>query len=96
MTIMQRINRLSAERSRLYRLADERRGDAAVRDRAQEISREIEALWGVRRQERAGQHEGIDGVVDRAYRRVYGPDYDDATTLSSVDRVEDEKAGVAA
>lgn len=97
MTTMERINELSAERSRLYRLVDgDRRGDSAVRNRTQEIGREIDALWAERRQERAGQPEGIDLIIDRAYQRIYGPDYDNVVAPQGVDAIQDLKTGVAA
>ena len=97
MTTMERIHELSAERSRLYRLVDgDRRRDATVRSRTQDLDREIDALWVERRRERAGQHEGIDLFVDRAYQRIYGPDYDDVVAPHRVDAIEEEKAGVAA
>ena len=96
-TIMERLNQLAAERSMLYRLASNgRRGDPAVRRRLAEISLESEALWEQRRRERAGHREGIDLLVDRAYERVYGSNFDEAFAPLHVETAEDAAAALAA
>ncbi len=96
-TTMNRINQLSAERSKLYSLAlNGRRGDPNVRQRIAETSRELEALWEQRRQERAGRREGIDLIVDRAYERLYGRGYDEAVAPLRPGSPEDEAATLAA
>ena len=72
------INELAAERSRLYRQAALGKTEVAVRERIAEISRQLEALWDVRRHERAGRREGIDSLIDRSYAELYGESYEDA------------------
>ncbi len=92
-----RINELSEERSRLFRLAGNgRRGDAEVLRRIQQISQELEHLWELRRQERAGRRDGIDLLVDRAYEAAYGSAYEDAVSPARVAEPEGEKLAVAA
>lgn len=96
-TIMDRINQLSAERSTLYRLAaNGHRADPNVRLRVAQVSRELDALWERRRQERAGRREGIDLLVDRAYERLYGPGFADAVAPPHVSEGEDEALTLAA
>lgn len=76
MDTLQRIDQLSEERSRLYRLGlGERRNDPEVRERISEITLELDKLWELRRRERVGRPEGIDRVVEEAYARIYGDDY---------------------
>jgi hypothetical protein len=78
-TTMDHINKLSAERSELYRLASNgHSGDTDIRQRIQDISSELDKLWQERRRELVGRREGIDGFVDRVYERLYGRDYDNA------------------
>lgn len=96
-TTIDRINQLSAERTRLYRLASsDHLGDQDIRRRIAEVTGELERLWNRRRQERAGRLEGIDLVVERAYQRVYGDDFDNAVAPPRVGRAEDEALTVAA
>lgn len=96
-TTMERINQLSQERSLLIRqLSNGRRGDPALTERLHEVERELARLWEVRRRERAGRREGIDLVVEQAYRRIYGEDYEEAFGPVPVSTPEDEKALAAA
>lgn len=91
-TTIQRINELSAERGRLYRLAgDGRRGDVAVLRRIKELSQEIGRLWEQRRVERAGRIEGIDLLVDRSYQEAYGRGYEEAVFPTPVAEPEDAR-----
>ena len=74
-----RINAFSAERLALYRQASNgHRGDPEVIRRIQEITIELERLWDQRRRERAGRKDGIDLLVDQAYRAAYGRGYEEA------------------
>ena len=92
-----RINQLSAERSELYRQrGNGRRRDANVLRRMQEVGRELDGLWGERRRERIGRLDGIDLLVDRAYTRAYGEDYDDAVAPPRVAASEDKAVTLAA
>lgn len=76
-TTMDLINKLSAERAELYRLAGNgRRSDTDIRQRIQDISTELDKLWEKRRRELVGHREGIDGFIDRIYERLYGRDFD--------------------
>ena len=94
---MERINELSTERAKLYRLAlNGQSGNASVRQRILEMSRELDGLWGERRQERAGRREGIDLLVDRAYERAYGKRYDEAVAPILVGEAEDAAVTIAA
>ena len=94
---LNRINRLSAERSMLYRLASNgHRGDMKVRQRIAELSRELDSLWERRRQERAGLREGVDLLVDRSYERVYGSDFDEAVAPLRSASSQDEEVTLAA
>lgn len=95
--IATRINQLSAERSELYRQrGNGRRRDANVLRRIQEVGHELDGLWGERRRERIGRLEGIDLLVDRAYTRAYGEDYDDAVAPPRDAASEREAATLAA
>lgn len=77
--VAERMNQLSEERSELYRQrANGSRGDANVLRRIREVGSELDGLWDERRRERIGRLEGIDLLVDRAYTRAYGENYDDA------------------
>lgn len=88
--IAQRINQLSEERARLYRLAaNGRRADPEVMQRIAQTSLELEGLWELRRKERAGRLDGIDLVIDHVYRRTYGPGYEESVRPTPV--VEDDK-----
>jgi hypothetical protein len=96
-TTIDQINRLSAERSQLYRQAGNgHRGDPDVRRRIESLTQDLGILWEQRRQERAGRREGIDLLVDRAYERLYGSDFDDAVAPPRVNATEDEALTVAA
>ncbi len=96
-TTMERINEFSAQRSKLYRLAlNGHLGDPNVRQRIDKLTRELEALWERRRQERAGRREGIDLLVDRVYEGLYGSDSDDAVAPPLVSATEDDAFTVAA
>ncbi len=95
--IATRINQLSAERSELYRQrGNGRRRDANTLQRIQEVGRELDGLWDERRRERIGRLEGIDLLVDRAYTRAYGEDYDDAVAPPRVAASEREAVTLAA
>jgi hypothetical protein len=97
MTTMERINRLTEERARLYRLATNgRRGDPAARERIDEITRTLDELWAQRRQERIGRREGIDRLVDRVYEEIYGERYEDTIKPPAVGEPEDLPVPVAA
>ncbi len=94
---LNRINRLSAERSMLYRLASNgHRGDVKVRQHIAELNRELDSLWETRRQERAGILEGVDLLVHRSYERVYGSDFDEAVAPLRSAPSQDEAATIAA
>ena len=96
-TTIDRINQLSAERATLFSLASNgHRGDPRVRQQIVQIGGELESLWNVRRQERAGHLEGIDLLVDRSYRQLYGRDYDDAVAPPLVGPEEEHAAAIAA
>jgi hypothetical protein len=90
---MERINELSAERGRLYGQAGNgRRGDVAVLQRIRELSEEIDRLWAQRRTERAGQREGIDLLVERAYQDAYGRTYEETVFPTPVAEPDDARA----
>ena len=96
-TTMERIDRLSTERSKLYREAlNGAAGDAEIRRRIAQVSSELDTLWDLRRQERAGQREGIDLLVDRSYEQVYGRDFDDAVAPPRIAEAEEEALTAAA
>ena len=98
MTTEERINELSTERAKLYRLASNgRRGDEEIHLRIRELSSQIESLWEQRRQERAGTKEGIDLIIQRAYERTYGRGFEDAVAPRRVTvEEEEEEAAVQA
>ncbi len=87
--VMGRINRLTAERARLYFHAGRDRADFYGRRRLLELDRELELLWDARRQERAGRREGIDLIIDRIYAGVYGPAFDDTPARNLVEESGD-------
>jgi hypothetical protein len=94
MNTLQQIDRLSEERSRLYRQAlGERRKDPEVKQRIADITAELDLLWDVRRQERVGKLEGIDLLVEQSYSRIYGDKYRDVVAPVAV---EAEQEAVAA
>ena len=75
METLTRINELAAERARLFRSASNgSRGDAGVLTKIAVIDGELERLWELRRQERAGRAEGIDRLVEHGYEQIYGPE----------------------
>lgn len=97
MTTLERINQLSAERTRLYRHAAAEEPACPRRvQRLHEVVRELEELWERRRRERAGRREGVDLLVDRAYARAYGEGYDDPISPSSEGQGSREGAMLAA
>src|SRR3989304_4454231 len=76
---IERINQLTAERLALYGQASNgHRGDPEVRARIAGISAEPGHLRGQRPQGRAGRRDGIDLLVDHAYRAAYGARYEEA------------------
>ncbi len=96
MTTIERIDQLSNERSRLYRIAiASRRGDAELKQRVAEITGELDQLWDLRRRERVGQLDGIDLLVERSYARIYGDDYRDAVAPLAVEEEGQQIALVA-
>lgn len=96
-TTVDRINQLSTERATLFSLASNgHRGDPRVRQQIVQIGSDLESLWNVRRQERAGHREGIDLLVDRSYERLYGRDYDDVVAPPRVGPEEERAAAIAA
>jgi hypothetical protein len=87
-SVLERISRLSEERSELYRSAGNGGlGGSALRQRVHEIADELDRLWEQRRRQRAGRLEGIDLLVQRAYERLYGRGFD---TVPMPVRSEDE------
>lgn len=96
-TTLDRINQLSAERSKLFSFASNGHlGDPRVRQQIAQIGSELESLWSARRQERAGQREGIDLLVDRSYEQLYGRDYEDAVAPLRVGSEEENAVAIAA
>ena len=88
-----RIDQLSDQRSRLYRLAlDSRRGDDQLKQHIRDITAELDKLWDLRRRERVGKLDGIDLLVERSYVNAYGQDYRDAVAPAAV---EEEGQAVA-
>lgn len=92
MNTIDRINQLTRERLELYRKASNGlQGDPEVLRRIAEINGELERLWAQRRREQAGAPpQGIDRIIDAAYRRAYGPTYEDAFGPQPVASAEDE------
>jgi hypothetical protein len=94
---IERINQLTAERLALYGQASNgRRGDPEVIRRIQEITVELQRLWDQRRQERAGRRDGIDALVDHAYRVAYGERYEEAISPLPVAEPKKTSAALAA
>ncbi len=92
-TTIDRIDQLSDQRSRLYRLAlDSRRGDDELKQNIRDITAELDQLWDLRRRERVGKLDGIDLLVERSYVKAYGEDYRDAVAPAAV---EEEGQAVA-
>lgn len=94
MTSLEHINKLTEERARLYRAQDGQRRDPAFKSLIAKINGELDRLWNQRRQERAGQREGIDLLVERSYERVYGPGFEAAVAPVAVE--SDEEAATMA
>jgi hypothetical protein len=89
MNTIQRINQLSAERSRLFARAGDGSGSRLESlARVHAIDAELERLWEQRRHERAGRLEGIDALIEASYIERYGPE----KTLV----IEDDRTPVAA
>ena len=94
---IERINQLTAERLALYGQASSgQRGDPEGRARIAGISAELERLWDLRRQERAGRRDGIDALVDQVYRSTYGGDYEEAISPLPVSEPKKTSAPLAA
>ncbi len=92
-TTIQRIDRLSNERARLYGIAlNARRGDQELSHRIKKITGDLDQLWDLRRRERVGKLDGIDLLVDRSYAQIYGKDYRDVVAPAAV---EEEGKAVA-
>ncbi len=85
---LEQINQLTAERFQMYRLAGRGAAGARIRLRIAEISLELGGLWDERRRERAGRLDGIDQLVDREYRRIYGPGYEEVVRPPAVAEAE--------
>ena len=97
MTTIDRINQLSSERTTLYaRASNGRRGDRTILGRIHEIDAELQSLWEQRRQEKAHRRDGIDLLVDRAYAKVYGRDFENAVSPLPVAEPSDERVAAAA
>lgn len=85
-TTIDRIDQLSDQRSRLYRIAlNSHRGDDELKQHIREITAELDQLWDLRRRERVGKLEGIDLLVERSYVQAYGQDYRDAVAPAAVE-----------
>ena len=85
-TTIDRIDQLSSESSRLYRIAlNARRGEEEMKQHIKEITAELDQLWDLRRRERVGQLDGIDLLVDKSYAAIYGEDYRDAVAPPAVE-----------
>ena len=96
MTTIERIDQLSNERSRLYRIAlDSRRGDRELKQRVAKITDELDQLWDLRRRERVGKLDSIDLLVERSYAQTYGTVYRDAVAPVAVEAEGQQIALVA-
>ena len=96
MTTIERIDKLSNERSRLYRIAlASRRGDMELKQRVAKITGELDQLWDLRRRERVGRLDGIDLLVERSYAQIYGDDYRDVVAPAAVEEEGQQIALVA-
>jgi hypothetical protein len=94
MMTIERINELTRERAELFRQASTQgRKDALARVTA--VDAELAQLWELRRRERAGNLDGIDAVVDAAYRRIYGGDYEETVRPSPVQEPSNEPEIIA-
>ncbi len=92
MTSLERINQLTQQRSQLNQAQDGQRRNPAFRSLIAKIGGELDALWNQRRQERAGQREGIDLLIERSYESAYGPGYEDAVSPTAVESEVDDVA----
>ncbi len=96
MTTMERIDKLSSERSRLYRNTHtSRRTAPKLKQRIAKITGELDQLWDLRRSERIGRPDGIDLLVDRSYKQTYGDGYRDAVAPAAVEEAQDAMKLVA-
>ncbi len=96
MTTMQRIDKLSSERSRLYSSTHtSRRAAPKLKQRIAKITGELDQLWELRRSERIGRLDGIDLLVDRSYKQTYGDGYRDAVAPAAVEEEGQQIALVA-
>ena len=96
MTTIERIDKLSNERSRLYRIAkDSRRAKGTLKERVAQITGELDQLWDLRRRERIGRLDGIDLLVERSYAKIYGDDYRDVVAPPAVEEESRQIALVA-
>jgi hypothetical protein len=94
---MERINQLSAERLRLFQQASNgHRGDPEVIVRLKLLDGELQRLWNIRRQERAGRVEGVDLLVETLYRQRYGENYEEVLSPSTVGEPKNERLREAA
>jgi hypothetical protein len=94
---MDRINELTRERQELFRRASNgERGRAAVMARVHVLDAELGALWDQRRLERIGRLDGIDAVIDAAYKRTYGPKYEESFRPTPVSEPSNEPVRAAA
>ncbi len=95
-TTIQRIDRLSHERSRPDRLVlDSQRSDRGMQHRIAEITGELDQLWVLRHRERVGKLSGIDLLVERSYAQNHGEDNRDAVAPPAVEEQQDTIALVA-
>ena len=86
MTTIERIDRLSNERTRLYRLGkDSRHAKGTLKERVAQITAELDQLWDLRRLERIGRPDGIDLLVERSYAQIYGDNYRDRVAPMAAD-----------
>jgi hypothetical protein len=93
---MDKINSLTRERQELFRQASNGGRTTATMARIHALDAEIEQLWDARRQERIGRLDGIDAVVDAAYRRTYGPKYEESFRPTPVAEPTNEPIKAAA
>ncbi len=95
-TTIERIDKLSDERRRLYRIAGEsKRAKGELKERVAQVTAELDQLWEIRRSERIGRPDGIDLLVERSYKQIYGDDYRDALAPVAVGDARDQVALVA-
>ena len=86
-----RINRLTNERARLYSVAmGGRPKKQNVHERISVLTSELDSLWEQRRIERVGHSEGIDLLVEQSYKQVYGSNVNDVVAPPSLAEAVDE------